>query len=60
MRFKVSCQLEYDISFPSTLILNVHAQQNASQSILASGSLVEPRTKVEEFIADGMPSVLSD
>jgi transglutaminase-like putative cysteine protease len=53
MRFKVSCQLEYDISFPSTLILNVHAQRNASQSISKERFTVEPRTKVEEFIADG-------
>jgi transglutaminase-like putative cysteine protease len=53
MRFKVSCQLEYDISFPSTLILNMHAQRNASQTISKERFSVEPRTKVEEFIADG-------
>jgi transglutaminase-like putative cysteine protease len=34
MRFKVSCELEYEILQPSTLILNVHAQRSASQSIL--------------------------
>jgi transglutaminase-like putative cysteine protease len=53
MRFKVSCQLEYDISFPSTLILNMHAQRNASQTISKEHFSVEPRTRVEEFTADG-------
>jgi transglutaminase-like putative cysteine protease len=53
MRFKVSCHLEYDVSFPSTVILNMHAQQNASQSVSQEQFSVEPPTKVEEFIADG-------
>lgn len=53
MRFKVTCQLEYEVSFPSTLILNLHAQRNASQVISQEQFTVEPRTKVDEFIADG-------
>lgn len=53
MRFRVSSNLEYDVSFPSTLILNVHIQRNASQTISQERFSVEPRTKVEEFIADG-------
>ena len=53
MRFKVSCHLKYDIALPSTLILNVHAQRNASQSVTEERFSVEPRTKVDEFIADG-------
>ena len=53
MRFKVSCRLEYDVSFSSTLILNVHAQRNASQTISHERFSIEPRIKVEEFIADG-------
>ena len=53
MRFHVSCDLEYDVSFPSTLILNMHAQRNATQTILEERFAVEPRTKVDEFIADG-------
>src|SRR4029078_3493629 len=53
MRFKVSCQLVYDIRFPSTLILNMHAQRNASQTISKEHFSVEPRTKVDEFVADG-------
>ena len=53
MHFKVSCHLEYDITFPSTLILNMHAQRHASQTVLQETFVVEPRTKVKEFIADG-------
>src|SRR4051812_7057451 len=53
MRFNVSCQLEYDVSFPSTLILNMHAQRNSMQTILEERFSVEPRLKVDEFIADG-------
>ena len=34
MLFNVACDLEYTARFPSTLILNVHAQRNASQAIL--------------------------
>ena len=53
MRFHVSCELEYDVMFPSTLILNMHAQRNSMQTILEERFSVEPRTKVDEFIADG-------
>lgn len=53
MQFTVSCKLEYEVSFPSTLILNVHAQRNASQTISREQFKIEPRIKVEEFIADG-------
>ena len=52
MRFKVTSQLEYEISQPSTLILNIHAQRSASQSILEEKFTIEPRTKVEEFTTD--------
>ncbi len=53
MRFRVSCHVEYDISFPSTLILNMHAQRNAAQIIAEEKFSVEPRVKTDEFIADG-------
>ena len=43
MLFHVSCHLEYAVRFPSTLILNVHAQRNASQTILEEQFVVEPR-----------------
>jgi transglutaminase-like putative cysteine protease len=53
MLFEVSCELDYVASFPSTLILNVHAQRNASQTILHESFSVEPAVKVSEFNADG-------
>src|SRR5687767_1907346 len=52
MRFLVSGQLEYDVVFPSTLILNIHAQRCASQTILEEQFHVEPYVKVEEFLSD--------
>ncbi len=53
MQFQVSCRLEYEIAFPSTLILNVHAQRNAAQTILEEKFVIEPKLKIEEFTADG-------
>jgi transglutaminase-like putative cysteine protease len=53
MRFQVSGRLEYDVAQPSTLILNIHAQRNPSQTILEEHFSVEPYVKVEEFLADG-------
>jgi transglutaminase-like putative cysteine protease len=52
MLFHVSCELEYTARFPSTLILNVHAQRNASQTILDEKFVVEPQVKVTEFTPD--------
>lgn len=52
MRFHISGHLEYAITFPSTLILNIHAQRSASQTILEENFTVEPYIKVEEFLSD--------
>jgi len=49
MIFHCSATLEYTVKFPSTLILNLHAQRNASQTILEEQFTIEPRVKVEEF-----------
>ena len=49
MLFRVSAELEYVAKFPSTLILNIQAQRNASQVILDEQLTVEPRIKVAEF-----------
>jgi transglutaminase-like putative cysteine protease len=48
-RFEVSCQIVYEIAFPSTLILNIHPQRNESQTIVSEELLIEPEVKVEEF-----------
>jgi transglutaminase-like putative cysteine protease len=56
MLFHVSCELEYTAGFPSTLILNIHAQRNASQTILEEHFAVEPRVKVSEFTPEGSDS----
>ena len=50
---RVSARLEYEAKFPSTLILNIHAQRNASQVVLDEQLAVEPRVKVAEFTGEG-------
>lgn len=50
MRFLVTGHLEYEVKFPSTLILNIHAQRTSSQTILEEHFAVEPYVKVEEFL----------
>jgi transglutaminase-like putative cysteine protease len=52
MRFKVSSQMIYTISGPSTLILNVHALRNGAQMIHEESFVVEPKVKSEEFVLD--------
>lgn len=50
MIFEVSCELEYAIAFPSTLILSIHAQRNHAQSVLQEEFSIEPRVKFSEFL----------
>jgi transglutaminase-like putative cysteine protease len=52
MRFHVNGHLEYAVSFPSTLILNIHAQRNSTQTILDEHFVAEPYVKVEEFVLE--------
>ncbi len=49
MRFHVSCALEYEARFPSTLILNVHAQRTPSQTILDETFTIDPPLATTEF-----------
>jgi transglutaminase-like putative cysteine protease len=53
MIFNVSCHLKYAPAFPSTLIVNVHAQRNDSQRILEEHFSVEPPMKLEELTVKG-------
>lgn len=50
MQFQVSGHLEYDVKFPSTLILNIHAQRNSGQNILEERFEVQPDVQMEEFV----------
>ena len=49
MIFDVSAELDYKVQFPSAMILSVHAQHNASQSVLEEEFEVEPRLPVTDF-----------
>ncbi|CAN5611317.1 transglutaminase family protein [soil metagenome] len=52
MLFHVSSHLEYEVKFPSSLILNIHAQRNSGQTILEESFTVTPNIKAEEFPLD--------
>jgi transglutaminase-like putative cysteine protease len=52
-RFQVSCQIHYDIAFPSTVILNIHPECNGSQTIIEEQFVVEPKLETEEFTIPG-------
>jgi transglutaminase-like putative cysteine protease len=49
MLFNVACELEYAAKFPSTLILNIQAQRNPSQTILSEQLTLTPRVQFSEF-----------
>ena len=53
MLFDVSCGLEYAVKFPSTLILNIQAQRNPSQTVLREQLTIEPAIRVVELTSDG-------
>ncbi|WP_342646170.1 transglutaminase family protein [Mucilaginibacter sp. CSA2-8R] len=49
MKFKVTGQLGYEVTAPSTFILNIHALRTPAQAILEETFTVEPYFKIEEF-----------
>ena len=53
MKFNVSADLEYIISSPSTLILNIQALRTPEQTVLAESFTVNPQVKVEELHSVG-------
>jgi transglutaminase-like putative cysteine protease len=53
MIFNVSCALEYEIRFPSTLILSLHAQRSTAQVVLEEHFSIEPKVTFSEFLAEG-------
>lgn len=55
-RFEVSCQLEYEMAFPSTLILNIYPQRNESQTVIEEKLEVTPQVNLEEFTIPGTDS----
>ncbi len=51
MKFKLGCQLDYDISSSSTFIFNICAVENKYQQILNKSLQIKPDCKYEEYIA---------
>jgi transglutaminase-like putative cysteine protease len=52
MIFDVSCRLAYEVVFPTTLILSVRAQRNASQQVLEEQLVLSPKLPVAEVVED--------
>lgn len=53
MIFTVSSAIEYEVQFPSTLILSVHAQRNSAQVVVEEQFSIEPKVSFSEFLAEG-------
>lgn len=49
MKFRVASQLRYDVHFPSTIILNIHALRTPTQTVLEETFHVEPYVKTKEL-----------
>jgi transglutaminase-like putative cysteine protease len=52
MIFDVGCRLAYEVDFPTTLILSVRAQRNASQAVLEETLTTHPELPLSEVIED--------
>ncbi len=50
MKFKVGCELDYDVSSLSTCIFNIRAIKNEYQQVIASNLEIKPDCDVEEYI----------
>jgi transglutaminase-like putative cysteine protease len=49
MKFKVFCELEYNVRFPSTFIFDIHALRTKNQTILEETVSITPFIQTEEF-----------
>jgi transglutaminase-like putative cysteine protease len=52
MKLEISAELKYDISSPSTLILNIHALRTQKQTVLEETLVIEPYVKAEELTTE--------
>ena len=51
MKFKVGCELSYEVSSASTFIFNIQAVENEYQQVLDSDLTIKPNCHQEEYIA---------
>lgn len=49
MKFKVGCQLDYDVSSASTLIFNIRAVENEYQQIIDTNLEIQPDHDLKEY-----------
>jgi transglutaminase-like putative cysteine protease len=50
MKFKVTGTLAYEVTAPSTFILNIHALRTPAQAVLEETFNIEPYYKIEEIV----------
>jgi transglutaminase-like putative cysteine protease len=51
MRFKVAANLQYNIEFPSTILLNIHALESANQKIISEQFTITPEVTCAEMLS---------
>lgn len=51
MKFKVGCELDYDVASLSTCIFNIRAIADRHQQILTSDLQIKPHSQPEEYVA---------
>jgi len=49
MKFKINCEMEYQVLYPSTMIFNIHAHQTLSQVVLEESLSISQNLLPEEF-----------
>lgn len=53
MIFEVACRVNYEVDFPSTLILSMHVRDGASQKVVEEHFATDPPLLQSETIVDG-------
>ena len=49
MKFKVFCELEYQVRMPTTFIFNIQVARTPNQTIMEESLVLEPHFQLEEF-----------
>ncbi|MBC7450916.1 MAG: transglutaminase family protein [Cytophagales bacterium] len=56
MKFKVHCDMSYQVALPTTFIFSVHALHTPSQKILEEALVIDPVIQTEEFTSNSTNS----
>jgi len=56
MKFKVFCELEYQVRMPTTFIFNIQVARTPNQTILEESLILDPHFQLEEFTSHNTSS----